>query len=111
MRIQESFKVVRTCPAAGECSKFCYAAKGGYVMFPPSSASAARAVNFLMNDPEGFKNQLINEIQTKEKTAARNNKTIVIRWHDSGDFISEKYLQLAFDVAKQTTKRFALCIH
>jgi len=26
----------------------------------------------------------------------------VIRWHDSGDFISDKYLQIAFEIARAT---------
>lgn len=96
------FKVVKTCPSAGECTKFCYASKGNYVIHSPSSLKFARIVNFLMNDPEGFKEQMVAELEKAEKTAAKKNKTLVLRWHDSGDFISEKYLQLAFDVARRT---------
>jgi hypothetical protein len=96
------FKVVKTCPSAGICSKFCYAAKGGYVMFPASSLMAARTVNYLMNDPEGFKSQVINELAQAQKYSAKKGKTVTLRWHDSGDFLSEKYLRLAFDIAKET---------
>jgi len=96
------FKVVKTCPSAGECSKFCYAAKGGYVMFPTSSMGASRTVNFLMNDPEGFKDQISDELIAAQKSAIKKNKTVALRWHDSGDFLSEKYLQLAFDIARKT---------
>jgi ubiquitin len=96
------FKVVRTCPAAGECSKFCYAARGNYVMFPASSMSAARVVNYLMNDPDGFKHQALSELAKAQRKADKHKQTLVLRWHDSGDFLSEKYLQLAFSIARET---------
>ena len=48
------FVQITTCPAAGECQIFCYARKGGYVMFPASSMSAAQAGNVLVNDPVGY---------------------------------------------------------
>jgi hypothetical protein len=95
------FKVVKTCPSAGACSKFCYAAKGGYVMFPASSLSASKTVNYLMNDPEGFKSKILAELRQAENQAKRNKKTVTLRWHDSGDFLSESYLRLAFDIAKE----------
>jgi hypothetical protein len=96
------FKIVKTCPAAGECKKFCYAAKSGYIQFPRSSILTSRTVNYLMNDPEGFKAQLISELKRAEISQAKKGKKVVLRWHDSGDFLSEKYLLLAYDVAKET---------
>ena len=48
------FVEITTCPGAGGCQLFCYARKGGYVMFPASSMSAAQALNFLVNDPPGY---------------------------------------------------------
>lgn len=96
------FKIVKTCPSAGECSKFCYAAKGGYVMFPNSSLLASRVVNYLMNDPEGFKAQLLSELQKAQNYAKKKKSTVTLRWHDSGDFLSEKYLNLAFDIARES---------
>jgi hypothetical protein len=96
------FQVVKTCPSAGECKKFCYAAKGGYVMFPNSALNSARVITYLMNDYEGFKQQMITEVKAAAKRAEKKGKKAIIRWHDSGDFFSEKYLLLAFDVAKAT---------
>jgi hypothetical protein len=96
------FKVVKTCPSAGECKKFCYAAKGGYVMFPASSLGASRMVNFLMNDPDGFSDRLVVELKKASQSLGKKGKQVVLRWHDSGDFLSEKYLQLAFDIAQMT---------
>lgn len=62
------FVIVNTCPGAGKCQIYCYARKGGYVQWKSSSLSQTKIVNFLLNDPEGFKNKLIAEIR-KEKTA------------------------------------------
>ena len=94
------FVIVNTCPGAGKCQIYCYARKGGYVQWKSSSLSQTKIVNFLLNDPEGFKNKLIAEIR-KEKTAKeKRGISVAIRWHDAGDFFSDPYLQLAYDVAK-----------
>jgi len=94
------FVIVNTCPGAGKCQIYCYARKGGYVQWKASSLSQTRIVNFLLNDPEGFKNKLIAEIR-KEKTAKeKKGVSVSIRWHDAGDFFSDPYLKLAYDVAK-----------
>ncbi len=47
----------------------------------------ARNLNYAMNDAFGFANQLIEEITVK----AKNPKFRAIRWHDSGDIMSEGY--------------------
>lgn len=96
------FRVVRTCPAAGECKKFCYASKGSYVKFPVASLATTRVINYLMNDYDGFKNQLITEIRKLVKLDAKKGLKVVLRWHDSGDFLSPKYLDMAFDIARAT---------
>lgn len=100
------FVEITTCPQAGECQLFCYARKGGYIMFPESSMSAARALNFLVNDPEGYTALINKEIQQiKGKIAKVQKKTgstvqLVVRWHDAGDFFSKEYLDLAYGVAE-----------
>jgi hypothetical protein len=94
------FVQITTCPAAGACQIFCYARKGGYVMFPASSMSAAQALNFLVNDPVGYTKVLNSEIKSiKQKTDAKGIQ-LVVRWHDAGDFFSKDYLDLAFKVAE-----------
>lgn len=55
-----------------------------------------------MNDDEGFKNQMISELNKASAIQRKKGKSVVLRWHDSGDFLSEKYLQLAYDIAKAT---------
>lgn len=96
------FKVVNTCPGAGACKTYCYAKKGGYVQWKASSLFQTRMVNFLLNDYEGFKDKLISELKNVERIKTKKNVKVVLRWHDSGDFMSEKYLMMAFDIAEAT---------
>ena len=95
------FVIVNTCPGAGMCKVFCYARKGGYVQWKSSSLSQTKIVNYLLNDPEGFKNQLIAEISKQKTNKGKKGVQVAIRWHDSGDFFSNQYLNLAYDIAKR----------
>lgn len=94
------FVEITTCPGAGQCQLFCYARKGGYVMFPASSMSAAQALNFLVNDPAGYSARVNDEIKKIKTKTDKAGIQLVVRWHDAGDFFSKEYLQLAFDVAR-----------
>lgn len=94
------FVEITTCPGAGECQLFCYARKGGYVMFPASSMSAAQALNFLVNDPEGYMAAVNKEIKGIKAKTDRAGIRLVVRWHDAGDFFSKEYLDLAFAIAR-----------
>ena len=94
------FVEITTCPGAGGCQLFCYARKGGYVMFPASSMSAAQALNFLVNDPPGYMAMVNKEIQGLKGKADKHGIRLVVRWHDAGDFFSKEYLDLAFNVAR-----------
>jgi hypothetical protein len=98
---KKEFVVVNTCPGAGECKVFCYATKGGFVQYTASSISQTRILNFLVNDPEGFKKQLETEITKEVKNKGKKGIKIVIRWHDAGDFFSPDYLKLAYAVAEK----------
>ena len=94
------FVEITTCPGAGACQLFCYARKGGYVMFPASSMSAAQALNFLVNDPKGYSDMVNKEIHAIKRKTDKAGIQLVVRWHDAGDFFSKDYLDLAFDVAR-----------
>lgn len=93
------FVEITTCPGAGACQLFCYARKGGYVMFPASSMSAAQALNFLVNDPEGYTARVNQEIHAIKGKTDKKGIRLVVRWHDAGDFFSKEYLDLAYGVA------------
>ena len=99
---QKKFQVVKTCPSAGACKAYCYATSGGYVQYEGPWLSSTRTINFLMNDYEGFKAQLLAELQAAQAAVGKKGMKVVLRWHDAGDFFSETYLMLAFDVARQT---------
>lgn len=96
------FQVVKTCPSAGACKAFCYAARGSYIQYEGPWLSQARMINYLMNDYTGFKEQLSRELKQAEILANKKGKKIVLRWHDSGDWISPTYLLMAFDIARDT---------
>lgn len=95
------FIIVDTCPGAGACKVYCYAKKGGYVQWKDASMSQTRLLNYLVNDPQGFKSQFANELRTKASTAIKKGKKIFVRWHDAGDFFSPEYLDLAYSIARE----------
>jgi hypothetical protein len=91
--------VVNTCPGAGSCKIECFAMKGGKVQFEGPWLSDGRILTFLLNDPDGFFNQLSNEITKEEKLAQKGGYNLTIRWHDAGDFFSPEYMDMAFKLA------------
>jgi hypothetical protein len=95
---QNKFKIVNTCPNAGECKDYCYAQRGYYIVFKASSLNSTRTLNFLLNDWKSFKYKVIDDIKQNESAG----KQTILRWHDSGDFLSEKYLDIVIDIAKET---------
>jgi hypothetical protein len=94
------FIIVDTCPGAGACKVYCYAKKGGYVQWKAASMSQTRLLNYLVNDPQGFKSQFESELRSKLGTVGKKGKKIVVRWHDAGDFFSPEYLDLAYGIAR-----------
>jgi hypothetical protein len=63
--------------------------------------SQTKVLNFLLNDPQGFKAKLESEIQTEVDKFAKKGAKVVIRWHDAGDFFSPDYVDLAYSVARK----------
>ena len=97
--------VVNTCPGAGSCKVECFAMKGGKIQFKAAWQSDGRILTYLLNDPDGFFNQLSNEISVESQAAAKGDKKFpngwqtTVRWHDAGDFFSPEYLDLALKMA------------
>ena len=96
------WKIIVTCPFAGECKKWCYAMKGGYIQYKASSINSTRAINFLMNHFDEFKAQLQSELAEEIRKNKKSNTQTILRWHDAGDFMSPSYLLMAYDVARST---------
>lgn len=97
----KKFKIVSTCPMAGECQRFCYAHKGGYIQWKGSSVSTNRLLNLLINKPDVFEALLSKELKSAVKSASKSNTKVVLRWHDTGDFFSPSYTELAFKIASK----------
>ncbi len=98
----KDFKVVNTCPNAGNCKVYCYQQKGRSVMYDTAVISKTRILNFLLNHWHDFEYKMIDEIELAKLGNDRKGMQTIVRWHDSGDFISDKYLELAMDIARKT---------
>ena len=92
------FVEITTCPGAEECQHYCYARKGGYVMFPDSSMSAARSLNFLVNHPKEYMAMFDSEVKQAKIRAKKNNVKLEVRIHDAGDYFSKEYWNLSKQV-------------
>jgi Gene product 88 len=91
--------VVNTCPGAGSCKVECFAMKGGKIQFKAAWQSDGRILTYLLNDPDGFFNQLSGEISKEAALGKKGGYTVTIRWHDAGDFFSPEYLDMALKMA------------
>jgi hypothetical protein len=96
----EKLIIVNTCPGAGSCKVDCFAMKGGKIQFKNAWISDGRILTYLLNDPEGFFNQLKAEIEKEKRLGDKNGYRVTIRWHDAGDFFSPQYMDLAFKMAQ-----------
>jgi hypothetical protein len=92
--------IVNTCPGAGACMVDCFEMKGGFIQYEAGWLSRSKILTYLLNDPEGFSNQLNAEIAKEARAGAKGGYSVSVRWHNSGDFFSPEYIQLAFDIAK-----------
>ena len=92
--------IVNTCPGAGSCKVDCFAMKGGKIQFKNAWISDGRILTYLLNDPDGFFNQLKTEIEKEKRLGDKNGYRVTIRWHDAGDFFSPQYMDLAFKMAQ-----------
>jgi hypothetical protein len=100
--VGQRIRVINVCQNAGNCKIHCFQQKGRPVVFENASLDRTRVLNFLINDYEGFKSKMINEILDAEALGNSKNMKTIVRWHDSGDFISEKYLGIVIDIGKAT---------
>ena len=83
---------VKTCPAAGECLKFCYGCKGMYKVFKKTIEQAQNRRLEATKDMFFFAT-LNSELRSMKK------RPTAIRIHDTGDFYSQEYFDKWVDVA------------
>jgi hypothetical protein len=101
------FNYINTCPGAGSCVAICYALKGNYVRYPAAYDSMTRRLNYLLNFPEKYQQQMYDELKAKceEHKALEGYKPkVLLRWNDSGDFFAKKYTQIAENVMQKLQK-------
>jgi len=107
-----------TCPHAGPCAQVCYARNGTY-RFPAVLASHTRNLLMFLDDPEGWEQALIAELQARRFRPTGEPRDLpiqgdpwmqawaqtggaAVRIHDSGDFFSAPYLQAWLRIAEAT---------
>ena len=93
-------KNMLVCPSAGVCAQLCYARSGTY-NFSNVKKAHTRNLELIVDDPEGWKNQLTNELKAKRYQGGKS-----VRIHDSGDFFTEQYFLLWLDIAKENPHVF-----
>lgn len=93
-------KNMLVCPSAGVCAQLCYARSGTY-NFSNVKKAHVRNLESIINDPEGWKAELTNELKAKRYQGGKS-----VRIHDSGDFFSEQYFLLWLDIAKENPHVF-----
>ena len=101
---KNKFYVINTCPGAGECRVICYALKGRYIQYSNSYDLMTRRLNYLLNFPEKYEEQLYDEIKKtciKHKALKDYESKVILRWNDSGDFFTKKYVSIAEKVIKR----------
>ncbi len=96
---EKLFKVINTCPGAGKCVVGCFAMQGNYIRLDNVVMEYARRLQFLIDNPDNYEKRAYAELLSYAANAEGMNKTLVIRWNDSGDFFSMEY----FRIAKQVT--------
>lgn len=89
-KFNDNFK---TCPLAGNCSKFCYACQGGF-NFYSTIISQHQKLNYYINNPLELKEKLIKEIKSKRNLTK-------FRIHSSGDFFNISYTKWWFSIIKE----------
>jgi hypothetical protein len=93
-----AFHYINTCPGAGSCVVICYALRGRYIQYPVSYDSMTRRLNYLLNYPDKYEEQMYDELKAKavEHKALKGYKAkVILRWNDSGDFFAKRYIDIA----------------
>lgn len=97
-----SLPAVLTCPGATvECMRNCYARRDERF----TGTRSSRLINFILSRQDDFEDRLTDAIRDKIYTKAGKlrkpyqGKEIVFRLHESGDFYSDRYMQIWFRVA------------
>lgn len=84
-----------TCPFAGECLKFCYAAKGNY-KFPTVKNKYSKNYEASLKD---------NFVEIANNSIKALPNIDFFRIHSSGDYYNKKYIAKWIEIARQNPKK------
>jgi hypothetical protein len=98
---ENNFYVINTCKGAGSCTVGCYALGGRYIYMDNRNQSIMNRLQFLVNHPDEYEKQAYNEAERYALEAKQNDKTLELRWNDSGDFFSDSYFQMVVRITKK----------
>ena len=101
---KDKFYFINTCPGAGDCVLICYALKGNFIRYAAAYDSMTRRLNYLLNYPEKYEQQLYDELKAiaiEHKALSGYKAKVLLRWNDSGDFFTKKYVDIAERVMKR----------
>lgn len=94
---QFSLPAVATCPGAGLCKAFCFAALE-QARYP--SARAYRERMLAWTKTEAFVPEMVAEVKRVQALRSNRGRALAVRVHASGDFYSPAYLQAWYAVAQ-----------
>ena len=86
----KSTTAVNLCPASGDCERFCIYKTGRGGMMPNVAPARIARTVFMIEDREGFKLQLCQEIISLYRKAYRNSLTPAVRFSGTFDYPIEK---------------------
>ena len=89
-----------TCPSAGVCRELCFA-RAGTFMIPSTLAAHQRNLQYVMDEPEAWKAQMLRELQHPRFRPGADGAAHV-RVHDSGDWWADWYLEIWLDIMRST---------
>ena len=75
--------------------------KGRFIQYPAAYDSMTRRLNYLLNFPDKYEQQMYQELKDKcvEYKAFEGYKSkVILRWNDSGDFFTKRYVSIAENV-------------
>lgn len=85
----------KTCPAAGECLKYCYAQTGRMKL---DQATTAYGENYTLWEDGVLEPVLYGDLILKSYKARKDGMELCIRLHDTGDFFCLDYARMWFSI-------------
>jgi len=91
---------IKTCPNAGNCAAGCYARSGTFLW---NNVQGAYERRLLLTQHSLFAEVIMFEVDKLISKA--KGKKVLLRIHDSGDFYSEEYQKMWYDIAESYSSR------